>query len=337
MARERLRVALLGCGVMGRSLGSKLVELERAALVGVADVDAAAAAQASEQLRVPAHADPDALLSRDDVDAVIIAAPPFLHRPLAEAAAAHGKHLFVEKPLAPSSADSQAILDAADAAGVTLMVGQVLRYYPCWRYVLERVRRGDLGNPRSISVRRVGGGWGAAARGWRASRELSGGLLMEINAHEIDFLCEIGGEVERVYAEAEHFGEDGCDYPNLAFVSLRFRSGALGLLHSSMVSALGDLSGSVEGSEGTLQYRGGFSADGTITLARPGETPVETRIGSLEYDDPVRHELSLFVDAALDGTPPPVTGRHGLRNVIVAEAAYRSAREGRPVSLPAGS
>src|SRR5947209_7045437 len=117
---------------MGRGLGKQLLEIGDAALRGVADVSAEAAQSASEELGAPSFSSAEALLDRPDVDAVIVASPPFQHRPLVELAAARGKHVFVEKPLAANTADCDAMIRAAEAAGVTLMVGQVLRYYPCW-------------------------------------------------------------------------------------------------------------------------------------------------------------------------------------------------------------
>jgi len=154
---------------------------------------------------------------------------------------------------------------------------------------------------------------------------------MEVNAHEIDFMCQICGDVERVYSEAGHYGEDPSDYPNLNFVSLRFRSGAVGLLHSSNVSNLGELCGKLQGLQGAIFYEGGFG--GSIRWRqRDGETET-LAVSDIEVEQPVRHELRLFVEAVQSGGPSPVPGHEGRRNVAIAEAAYQSAREGRPILL----
>src|SRR5205814_2876609 len=97
---------------------------------------------------------------------------------------------------------------AADGAGVLLMVGQVLRFYPCWHKILEMVRAGEIGEPLGVTVTRIGGGFtGVWSQSWRNSLAMSGGLLLEVNAHEIDFMCQVGGDVVRVYAEAEKYGD----------------------------------------------------------------------------------------------------------------------------------
>lgn len=330
---SKLGVGLIGCGNMGRGLGKQLLEVESAQLIGVADPSTEAMAAASDELNAPGFVDPEMLLAREGLDAVIIASPGFLHRPLVEAAAARGKHVFVEKPLATNSADCDAIIQAAEKAGITLMVGQVLRYYPCWWQVLELVRAGEIGDPRGITVTRIGGGWSGWPQAWRNSRAQSGGLLMEVNAHEIDFMTQVCGDVTRVYAEADHYGtEDPSDYPNLYFIALRFANGAVGALHSSTIAALSDLSGKIQGSEGAISYTGGF-AGGEIRYAKRDGKPTVLPIGDINIENPVRKELRLFVEAAQSGAPSPIPGSEGKRNVVIAEAAYESARTGQPITL----
>jgi predicted dehydrogenase len=330
---DQLGVGLIGCGGMGRGLGKQLLTVEGARLVGLADVSSEAVAAAGAELGAPGYPSAEALLERADLDAVVIASPGFLHRGQTELAAALGKHVFVEKPMATNTADCDAMTEAASRAGVTLMVGQVLRYYPCWGQVLEMVRSGRIGDPWAASVTRIGSGWGGWAQPWRNSLEMSGGLLMEVNSHEIDFLCQIGGEVERVYAEGEHLGEDPSDYPNLCFVSLRFKNGAMGLLHTSTVSTIPEVSGRVQGSTGTIVYRDGFSQEGEIRVAPRDGEPETIRVGDIQGENPVRRELRLFVEAARAGGAPPITAAEGRRNVAVAEAAYRSVCAGAPVTL----
>ncbi len=331
---DTLGVGLIGCGGMGLSLGRGLQELESARLVGVTDVSEAATTRAGAEFGVPGFPTAAALLKQPGLNAVLIAAPGFEHRPLAELAAAAGKHLFIEKPLATNTADCDALIAAAQRAGVTLMVGQVLRYYPTWWKILELVHAGAIGRPLGVTVTRIGGPYtGDLARDWRNSLALSGGILMEVNAHEIDFMCQVCGDVKRVYAEADHYLDDPADFPNLCFVSLRFTSGAVGLLHSSNIAHLPDLSGTIQGAEGTLSYGNGFGQGGEIRLARRDGGGETIPIGSIEKEPPVRHELRLFVEAVLNGSAPAIPGSEGRRNVAIAEAAYESARTGQPVAL----
>lgn len=334
MAKAPLGIGLIGCGGMGRSLGRQLLEIPQARLVALSDPSPESLAEATAELGAPVAESVEQLLGRPDVDAVVVASPGINHPELTEQAAARGKHVFVEKPMATYAADCDRMLAATERAGVTLMVGQVLRYYPCWCQILELVREGVVGEPWGVTVTRIGSGWSGWPQAWRNSRHISGGLLMEVNAHEIDFMCQVCGDVERVYAEADHYGtEDPSDYPNLAFISLRFRSGAVGMLHTSTVTTLSDLSGKVQGSEGTLLYTNGFNPAGEIRYQRRDGEPQTIRVGDIEVEQPVRKELRLFVESVLNGTPPPIPGAEGKRNVRIAEAAYESARSGQPVRV----
>ncbi len=328
-----MEVGLIGCGGMGMSLARALNATGAGRIGAVSDVDGERARASAEELGAKAFEDHRSMLGAGQVAAVIVASPPFLHRPLAEDALAAGCHVFVEKPMAVNLEDCDAMQGAADAAGRMLMVGQVLRYYPTWRYIRERVAAGAIGRPNGARVTRIGGGFGSYSVPWRMEMAKSGGMLMEVNAHEIDFLCEILGEPRRVYGALGRFLDDRIDYPNLAFVSIHFASGALGLLHASQVSAIGDLSGIVEGEAGSIAYRGGFGGDSQISEARHGEKPTVTRVADLEYEPPVQAELRAFLEAIAAGAPSPVPGREGRRAVAVALAAYRSAEERRPVEL----
>ncbi len=326
-------VGLIGCGNMGMSLARALNATGIARIAATADVDAARARAAAEELGARSFDDHHALLREPGVTAVLVASPPFLHQPLVEDALAAGRHVFVEKPLAVTLEACDTMIATARAAGKTLMVGQVLRLYPTWRHVRERVAAGAIGRPLGVQVSRVGGGWGSASVPWRHEKAKCGGMLMEVNAHEIDFMCDLMGEPRRVYAAMDRFLATPADYENLAFVSVHFASGGLGLLHASQISALGDLSGKVEGELGTIFYRDGFSGNGRIVEALHDQKPTETRVGDLTYEPPVQAELRGFVESIAAGVPPPVTAAEGRRVVAVALAAYQSAAEGRPVDV----
>jgi predicted dehydrogenase len=326
-------VGLIGCGGMGMSLARGLNGTGIARISAVADVDAERAGKSAEELEARPFGGVEAMLEAADVPAVIVASPPFLHRPHVETALAAGRHVFVEKPLAVTLEECDAMIRAAEAAGKSLMVGQVLRYYPTWRHIRERVAAGAIGRPLGLQVSRVGGGWGSYSVPWRHEQAKCGGMLMEVNAHEIDFMCDLLGEPCRVYAIMDRFLETPADYANLAYVSIQFTSGALGMLHASQIAALGDLSGKVEGEAGSIFYQDGFSGDGRITEALHGGQPTVTRVGDLGYEPPVQAELLAFVESIAAGAPPPVTAAEGRRAVAVAVAAYRSAEAGQAVDM----
>ncbi|MDP7400106.1 MAG: Gfo/Idh/MocA family oxidoreductase, partial [Lentisphaeria bacterium] len=268
-----------------------------------------------------------------DVDAVVIASPPLTHKDITLRAVAAGKHVFCEKPMALSVADCDEMLAAAAAAAVKLCVGQVLRLVGPYRKALELIGSENLGAPSGIAVARCSGysAQGSFGVAWRQSGETSGGLLLEINAHEFDFLRAVCGEPESVHAQGARVMEDGFNYNDLWYINVRFRSGAIGVLHSSR-------SCFVRMEYFTIQCPGGtistYDQVAALTLAT---TAGESRAWSPEdlenYEDPFRYELRSWLEAITDDTPMIVDGTDGRMAVAMAAAAHQSARSGEVVAV----
>lgn len=329
---DKVRLALIGSGPMGRDLLKNAVSLEQVQFVGAADPNQEAAEKAvAEAGSGQAFSDGAALLETLRPDAVIVASPPFLHRAHTELALAAGAHVFCEKPMATNVADCDAMLAAAKAAGRQLMIGQVLRYLSPARMVIELVKSGELGEPRGVAITRIGGGYGgAAATSWRFSHEQSGGILLEINAHEIDFMRCLCGEVDTVFCSASEFGPSPLATPDNIYLTMCFRNGAAGTLHSSMASYLGEGSGKIQCTQGTIFYGRG-AGDRAFIVGKPGAEPQYLEMKDEEGG--VHREVREFIEALVAGTPVTIPGEEGRNNVAVAEAAYRSAATGEVVKV----
>jgi len=331
----KLGVGLISCGVMGTSLAKACNELEHARIVAVSDIDKEKAEKLAKELNAPYDLDYHNLLGRKDVEAVIVASPGFLHREMTVAAAKTKKHVFSEKPMATNLADCDAMIAACREAGVKLMVGQVCRFHGVHSKVKELASSGEMGKPTCMMVARIGGGWGGVwAQSWRMSLAKSGGALMEINAHEIDFMRFVCGDVQSVQAVGGKYRQLDADYPDIALVSLRFKSGAVGLLHSSMATAIGAYGGRVDCANGSINFPTIWGKDAGITYGKFGEAAKTIPAADIKVELPVRHELRCFVDAVLKDETPAVPGEEGRAAVEVAVAAYRSIETGKPVELP---
>jgi len=331
---DKVRVGFIGCGPMGASEIKSMATIPQAVVAAAADPVLEKAQPAVEPYGAPAFADPEQMLREVKLDAVVIASPQFLHREHAELAAGAGVHIFCEKPMATTTADCEAMIAAAKRGGVKLMIGQVLRYLPIWRTAIELVRSGELGVPMGLVVTRIGGGFGSWSQPWRASHQQSGGILMEINSHEIDFMRCLCGEVESVYCLGDRFVREDMDSLDNLYLSLRFRQGAAGVLHSSQASFIGESSGKIQCAAGTICYRNAH--DGSFfDVARQGKKEPE-RLALANEEDGVRRELREFIEAVANDTPVTIPGEEGRNNVEVAEAAYLSARTGAVVKLPLG-
>jgi predicted dehydrogenase len=325
---SELGFGLIGCGQMGRSLADSITKRSDCRLVVAADPLTEARQQAAQTHGALAFADYRELLSRRDIQAVVVATPSHLHREVAVCAAEAGKHVFCEKPMALSVADCDAMIEAAGRAGVKLMVGHVLRLmFPWWR-IKELARESELGTPFCVSIRRAHRWTGG---GWRAQRELSGGPLFEVSVHELDFMRHLCGEVAQVSAYGGRFVRHDADYYDTYLINLRFRSGALGQLHGGTTTAGHFYDGRIVCPRGTLSFGPEW---GTGTVQRPEGEPEalqpEGRSGPVGID----WEVDSFVRWVLRDEAPVVTAEDGRAAVQLAEAAYRSIAEQCAVDIP---
>ena len=162
----------------------------------------------------------------------------------------------------------------------------------------------------------------------------SGGLLMEINAHEIDFMRFVCGDVAKVYAIGGIYGVTEIDWPNQSLVSMTFKSGAVGALHSSAASTIGSYSGRVDCDGGSLEFPAIWGANAGINTCKTGGQAKFIPASEFQVENPVRHEVRAFIEAILRGEPVPIPGEEGRAAVEIACAAYRSMETGKAVTLP---
>lgn len=316
---ETLGVGLLGCGGMAKSLGHAVRRLPRARLVRVCDVVPEVAAAAGVEFAVPATTDAAEVLSDPAVRAVIVATPNFTHADLVLQAAAAGRHIFCEKPMALTVADCERMRAAVVAARVQFCVGHVLRYLPVFDHMKRMVDAGVIGAPFAMRTTRLGG-WGAS-QSWRQRRDLSGGPLFEVNIHEIDYQRYLLGEPETVYATGSQRVVMQTDFEDTVFLSLRYASGAHGVLHSSLGAPRGSYSGEIQGTEGIIAFTNGPSRIEWRRFDGDSGAVGEEDLHALDAHE---RELNHLVEAVLDGVPPPIGLADGRAAVAVAEAAVRS-------------
>jgi predicted dehydrogenase len=192
-------IALLGGGFMARIHATSYASLADRAQVRVVCAldsgDALAAGLGAELVR-----DWEEAIAAPGVDAVDICLPTPLHRPVAEHALAAGRHVLVEKPIALSLEDADAIGAAAQAAGRVLMVGHVLRFFPEVAELRRVVDAGELGAPRAVSAQRLSAppDWNE----WMRDTAQSGGTLVDLMIHDFDIALALLGDARRVRAVA---------------------------------------------------------------------------------------------------------------------------------------
>jgi predicted dehydrogenase len=326
-------VGLIGCGGHGRHLSGHLVTIPNTSIAGVQDVSLEAAHSAADELGSTAVATVEALLDLPGLNGVVIACPQFAHKELALKAAAAGKHIFVEKPMAMTTADCDEMLAAADAAGVKLAVGQVLRLVAPYRRMRELIESESLGEPRGVVIARSGGRkldhcWKEA---WRKDVNLCGGLLFEVHVHELDLMRAICGEPESVYAQGITVVEDDLTYDDLWFVQVRFKGGAGGMLHGGMGCYVGHQFVTIQCQHGTVSNHN--EAREVLCVKTDETTQRFTLEEAGDHENGSRYELRSWVEAARDGTEMVVNGFDGRQAVAMAEAAVRSSESNEVVAV----
>lgn len=319
-----VRIGVVGSGFMAETHVDAYDGIDGAEVVAVASPNTAGEFVAERDLDADAYASAEELMDGADVDAVDVCSPTPTHRPVVEAAADRGLGVFCEKPIAGTHADADAIADAVDDAGVAFMVGHVLRFFPQYVRAREVVRDGGIGDPGVARARRLSEfpSWGHG--NWYADRDDSGGVLLDLAIHDVDFLRWVVGDVERVFARRSVW-EEG----EHAHATLRFAGGAVGYVEAGWSLPPGQgLAHSLElaGDDGLVEFDGDDAA--VTTLSADG-----TSVASPVAKDGYQRQLEAFVDSLRTGSEPPVTAADAIESLRVSLAANRSAAEGRPVAV----
>jgi predicted dehydrogenase len=327
-----LRVALAGPGRFGMELGRLLRDTPGAELVAVYSHTPATAKTAAEALGVPASTSFEDVVGSDSLDAVVIATSHDTHRALTIDAARAGKHVFCEKPMAITVADCEAMIRATDEAGVRLFVGHSMRYHPLVVRARSAIDEGLLGSPLAVTMMRFAT---QIRLGWWSRQASYGGMLHSPGIHELDLMNSLLGRPRIVYAQAAPRVQPQVDYDDTIFVQVKYESGAIGSLTSSISDPLNDPGG--RESTRILCERGGigleFGPTSWLEVQRRGETPERTSNDDDGWES-IRSELRNFVQWISGDAEPLIYPIEALAAVEVCEAAYASVATGAPVTLP---
>jgi predicted dehydrogenase len=332
VTRAPLGLAVIGTGAMGTRHAENIARsLPDARLIAVQDANTESGERAAAALGCVSSPRLEDLLGRDDIDAVVIVSPPRFHAEHAIAAARAGKHVLLEKPMALSLAEADAILAATDAAGVRLQIGFMRRYDPAYAAAAARIRNGDIGEPRLFKGidRDPDAPAGPPGSLPRAA------ILTDSAIHDFDAARWLmADEVTAVRATVAVVGDArSIPCPNVALVDLRFARGAVGNVETIHGARYGyDIRAEIVGSEGTL-FVGGHRKTGLEMLTAAGAH--HDLIGHWldRFADAYVLELRDFVRATIEGRPPAVTGEDGRRALAIALAADAAGERGTEIAL----
>jgi predicted dehydrogenase len=341
-----LRIGFVGCGDIAVHNARAVTAAPNANLVACYDPASSLAAELAAAHGATAEESLDALLDRDDVQAVFIAVPHHLHVEVAARAAAAGKHVIVEKPLAHTLASAVELVDAVERAGVVLSVCFPHRYDARAVAARQMIRDGGIGELGGTMVNFFsekppsywfGGFSGRATSTWRTSVEHAGGGVLIMNlSHVIDLVRHLTSEEVDLCFAATSVTDAPAEVEDTVAVSIRYANGAVGSLTGS--SALRGHRGGrtdihVWGSDGYVVVEPELRVYSSRAIRGLGRT---TRWQSLDADAAppvdIRTAYVTRVATAIElGRPPDVTAADALAVQAIIEAAYRSSESGETV------
>jgi predicted dehydrogenase len=314
VASGRLRVAVIGIGHLGRQHVRLLAGMPRVDLVAAVDLVADRARAAVEGTGAQALEDYRAVFGR--VDAVTIAVPTSGHLAVATECLQQGLHVLVEKPIASSVKEADAMIAAAGSAGVRLAVGHTERFNPAVQAALQMVR-----HPRFIEVHRLSG---------FPERSLDIDVIFDVMIHDLDVALAIDG--------TEVISVEGVGVPvltsriDIANARLKFESGCVANITASRISR--DKIRKLRCFQPDMYLSVDYAAQEVEAwrLRRiPGNRPaIEGGPVDVQKDEPLRRELADFVDAVLEKRAPSVTGEAGQRALTLATRVAEAMGDGGP-------
>ncbi|NLK07489.1 MAG: inositol 2-dehydrogenase [Firmicutes bacterium] len=332
---EKVRVGVIGVGRIGKiHIENLCYGVPNAEVAAVADINVNEAKRWAGKFGITNVAnDPMAIITDENIDAVLICSPTDLHAQQIIAAADAGKHIFCEKPIANDIVKTKKALAAVRKAKVKLQLGFNRRFDPNFQKIHTLVREGALGEVHSIKI---------------TSRDpapppisyvkASGGIFMDMTIHDFDMARYLAGsEVTEVYAVGSVLIEPAIaevgDYDS-AVVVLKFANQAVCVIDNSRKAVYGyDQRVEVFGQKGSATAYNKKPTDVEISTEQGVYTDKPLYFFLERYMDSFRMELCDFITAVTSNEEPPVTGEDGLHALYIAKAAAMSAGENRPVSI----
>jgi len=325
---NEIRVAVVGFGTMGKLYADILSQMEGVSLTAICSSSAESRLEAARLGALRFDSLDELIQEKIPLDAVVLALPTYLHKTYAVAAADEGLHIICEKPAALTTEDTEEMIEACRRNGVCLLVGHVLRFFPDYARLSERVSKGEAGPIITAHAKRYS--LHPPSDSWFEDDTKSGGVLFDLMIHDIDYLHSLMGEAESVYAVIRK--SPGVQY---AAAVLRFENGTVANLEA-MWGYAGPFTSSLEvtGKDGMLRadneaYKLAVSR-GAVAAHSQRNEGVAIPQGE-PADDPYRLELEHFVGCIRTGAEPIVTARDAERAVATACAALESAWLGRPI------
>ncbi len=332
---SKVNVGLIGAGRIGRLHAEHLAfRIPDANLLAVSDIILKAAQKCADDLGIPtATQDHRIIMENPDIEAVVVCSSTNTHAQMIEEAAAAGKHIFCEKPIAHDLGEIDRALAAVEEAGVKLQIGFNRRFDPNFQRVRELVATGKIGEPHILRI---------------TSRDpapppieyikISGGIFLDMTIHDFDMARYlIGSEVEEIYAAGGVMVDPAIGQAgdiDTAVITLRFENGVIGTIDNSRKAVYGyDQRVEVFGSAGCASADNNYPNTAIISDGQSVHRDLPLNFFIERYIESYVAEMETFIECVQQDKTPPVTGVDGRIPVVMGYAARKSYEENRPVKL----
>ncbi|MBM3241275.1 Gfo/Idh/MocA family oxidoreductase [Candidatus Poribacteria bacterium] len=269
----------------------------------------------------------DELIADEELDAIYISTPPYLHCEYTLKAAERGLEIMCEKPMAVSVAECEKMIAAGEKNRVGIQLCFLFRFHSCFRNIKSMIAGGQLGEivGARMPIFKVSG---HLEGDWHTIRaEGGGGSLMDQGAHSIDLIRYLIGEISEVTAFCSTFADVYKDVEDVGTIMMKMANGAHAVANTSFVAPVYDVVFEVYGTKGwVLVYNdNGWHVKTNIN----GEVKVEPS----KYEDLFQMQFEHLARCVSKEEKPIITGIDGLKNIQAISAAYESARAGRTIKL----
>lgn len=329
-----IRVGVVGYGTMGQLHSQSFQELADVKLTVVADSDPDRRAMAQRDYGVDVVESVEEMLQKNVVDLVDICVPTYLHESVFQKVVEANKHIFCEKPLARNLEEGLRMVEMAKDYKQKIGIGHVVRFTPAYTQIRDSLLQDDIGQAAVVRTFRGGSQFPNGWHDWYADYDLSGGAILDLASHDLDFTRWLFGDVERVYAKST-YGRTK-EHLEWTMIIVRFKNGVIAHVESSWTNFPGEF-------HTTMEIAG---KDGLITYDSRETNPIQKKTTNNKAllegvtvpknpsaKSPYYLELYDMIQAIREDRSPLVTVQDAFSTLEIALAAVESAATGRVITL----
>jgi len=331
---DKLNVAVIGAGAMGKNHARVYSSIEDVNLAAVCDSNEEIGKSIADNYKARYYSDYKDMLKKEKLDAASICVPTKFHNEVAVNVIRNGVNILVEKPIATTAGEAREIIGEAEEKNVKLMVGHIERFNPVVVELKKRIEKNELGKIYKVHCARLS---------QFPQRIIDVGVIVDLAIHEIDILKYIiGSKIKRVYAETAQ--RIHSTHEDLLIGIIRFENSILGVINANWLTPKKVREITVTGEKGMFvanyltqeMYfyekefaKKDFDYNKSFIIGAEGR---KSKI-NVEQSEPLRNELCSFIDCIKKNEQPKVTGNDGLEALDIAQKFLESSKRNEVINL----